>query len=84
MVSSLESRCEISLTALRIKPHVDCVDEKAKDTCGELVDRSYQANGEMMAPQRYEAAKKDFEYLMGLLDLAIAYHHKDESKKGTH
>lgn len=42
-----------------------------------LVDRFYQENEEMVAPQQYEVAKKDFEYFLRLLDLAIAYYREE-------
>ena len=44
----------------------------------QLIDRFYQENEDMMAPQQYEAAKKDFEYFMRLVDLA--YHYQDTKK----
>ncbi len=40
----------------------------------QLVDRFYEENEYLMAPQQYEAAKKDFEYLIRLLELAEEYH----------
>jgi len=39
----------------------------------ELVDRFYEIE-ENLAPPQYSGAKKDFEYLLRLLDLAILYH----------
>ncbi|HUS87976.1 MAG TPA: hypothetical protein VMW91_01170 [Desulfosporosinus sp.] len=39
----------------------------------QLVDRFYHENEHLIAPQQYEAAKKDFEYFMRLIDLAVAY-----------
>jgi len=39
----------------------------------QLVDRFYEDNNHCLAPQQYEAAKKDFEYFMRLIDLALAY-----------
>ena len=77
MSSSLESLCEIKLKALRIEPHLEGRDEKgieqAKATYKDLVDRFYQAE-ENLAPHQYMAAKKDFEYFMRLVDLAMAYY----------
>lgn len=73
----LESLCEIKLQALRIEPHLEGRDakgiEQAKATYEDLVDRFYQAE-ENLAPHQYRAAKKDFEYFMRLVDLAMAYH----------
>ena len=40
----------------------------------ELVDRFYNENKEFMAPQQYNAAKKDLEYFMSLVELALAHH----------
>jgi hypothetical protein len=48
--------------------------EKAKATYGDLVGRFYQENEEIMVSSQYKAAKKDCEYFMRLLDLAIAYY----------
>ncbi len=77
MPTSLESLREIKLKALSIEPYLEGRDEKgiekAKVTYYDLIDRFYQENEEMMAPQQYEAAKKDFEYFMRLIDLALAY-----------
>ena len=38
-----------------------------------LVDRFYEVS-EHLAPHQYEVAKKDFEYFMRLVDLAVAYY----------
>ncbi|GAI53779.1 unnamed protein product [marine sediment metagenome] len=43
-----------------------------------LVDWFYRENGDLMAPQQHEAAKKDVEYFMFLVELALA-HHKQEA-----
>ena len=40
----------------------------------QLVDWYYRENGDLMAPQQYETAKKDFEYFMRLIDLAEECH----------
>jgi len=40
----------------------------------QLVDRFYEENKCHLAPQQYEAAKKDFEYFMRLIKLAEGYH----------
>ena len=78
MPSSLESLREIKLKALRIEPYLSRHDErgieKAQATYEDLVDRFYQENEDMMAPQQYEAAKKDVEYFMRLVDLAMAFY----------
>ena len=76
MPSSLESLREIKLKALRIEPYLEGRDEKgivkAKATYEDLVDLFYRENEEMMAVQQYDAPKKDFEYFMRLVDLAMA------------
>lgn len=40
---------------------------------GFLVDRFYQENKDFIAPQQYEAAKRDFEYFLVLVELAIEH-----------
>jgi len=40
----------------------------------QLVDRFYEENKYLLAPQQYEAAKKDFEYFVRLVKLAEEYH----------
>ncbi|MBA7580447.1 hypothetical protein ES708_22338 [subsurface metagenome] len=50
--------------------------EEVKAAMGEylqLVDRFYSENENLIAPQQFEAAKKDFEYFMRLIDLTLAY-----------
>ena len=50
--------------------------EEVKSAMGEylqLVDRFYEENKYYLAPQQYEAAKKDFEYFMLLVELAAEY-----------
>jgi len=78
MPSSLESLSEIKLQALLIEPHLEGDGEKGRATYRDLVGRFYHENEEMMAPQQYEAAKKDFEYFMRLVDLAIAYYQEED------
>ncbi len=54
----------------------------------QLVDRFYEVNHAIMAPQQYEAAKTDFEYFLRLLVLAISYWQEDiqetDSKGNLH
>jgi len=50
--------------------------EEVKAAMGEylqLVDRFYEENEHLIAPQQYEAAKTDFEYFMRLIALAVEY-----------
>ena len=71
----LESLREIRFQALRIEPYLVGDDEegieKAKATYEDLVDRFYQVE-ENLSPHQYRAAKKEFEYFMRLVDLAMA------------
>ena len=86
MASCLESLREIKLKALRVEPSLEGRDEKGveKASYEDLVDRFYQVS-EHLAPHQYEAAKKDFEYFMRLLDLAMAYYRDgvEEGKGGN-
>jgi len=38
------------------------------------LDGFYEAHQDMIAPQQYQAANKDSEYLMRLVDLALAFY----------
>lgn len=38
-----------------------------------LLEQFYDENQNMMAPQQYEAAKKDFGYFVTLIEMAIGY-----------
>jgi len=40
----------------------------------QLVDRFYEENEYLLAPQQHAKAKKDFEYFMRLVELAEEYH----------
>lgn len=68
---------EIKLSALSIMERLKSSDtgdiEDAMKEYAALVDRFYEANDHLMAPQQYRTAKEDFEYFMRLLDLAIHY-----------
>jgi len=51
--------------------------DEVKAAMGEylqLVDRFHEENEYLMAPEQYETAKKDFEYFMLLIELAVEYH----------
>jgi hypothetical protein len=54
----------------------------AEEAFHQLVDRFYQENEEMMAPRQCEGAKRDFEYFMRLIDLALAYFTDDMETSG--
>jgi hypothetical protein len=79
---------EMKLTALSIREKINSSNpadvQNAMREYTALVDRFYQGNEHLMAPQQYRAAKQDFEYFMRLLDLAIHYSPMSgQSDKGT-
>ncbi len=45
----------------------------ARMQLGILVDRFYQENRDSMSPEQYEVAKRDFEYFLALLEMAIEH-----------
>lgn len=50
--------------------------EEVKEAMGEylqLVDRFYEENLDLLTPEQYEAAKKDFEYFMWLMALTTQF-----------
>ena len=47
-----------------------------------LMDRFYSENADMISPQQYEAAKKDVEYFMRLVELAVEYYTTEGCKGG--
>jgi len=49
----------------------------------QLVDWFYHESGDFMAPKQYEAAKKDLEYFIFLMELAEAYHQTNICEKET-
>jgi len=54
--------------------------DEVKAAMGEylqLVDRFYEENKYYLAPQQYEAAKKDSEYFMRLIELAEGYNKEE-------
>lgn len=51
--------------------------EAAQEQYNELLNKFYKENQDILASQQYEAAKKDFEYFLRLLELAIAYWKKE-------
>ena len=79
---------EIALAALAIRKKLDSSDpadvQNAMKEYVALVDRLYQTNEHLMAPQQYRMAKQDFEYFPRLLYLAIHYSPiGSQSDKGT-
>ena len=80
-------------TMIAIKAEVFNIQERLNSTDAQVVkdamedylmlaDIFYSENEEMMAPQQYEAAKKDFEYFMRLVELAYHYF-EDVEGRGT-
>lgn len=47
---------------------------KAEKNVERLLEQFYDENKDMMAPQKYEAAKKEFSYFVGLIEMAIGYY----------
>ena len=84
-MTKLESLQDIKGTAMRLLEVLMGSDietiKAAEKTFSQLVDRFYRENDDMIPPQQYEAAKKDFEYFMRLVDLAFAYYQDDKSKR---
>ena len=78
-------------TMIAIKAEVFNIQERLNSTDAQVVkdamedylmlaDIFYSENEEMMAPQQYEAAKKDFEYFMRLVELAYYYFENMEGR----
>lgn len=80
-MTKLESLQDIKDTVIKLQKTLIGPDKesimKAEKAFQELVDRFYQENEEMMAPQQYEASKKDFEYFIQLVKLAITYEQEE-------
>ena len=74
-MTRLESLQDIKDTAVRLQETLMGSDiesiRMAEEAWHQLVDRFYQVE-ENLAPHQYKAAKKDFEYFLRLLDLAMA------------
>jgi hypothetical protein len=49
-----------------------------------LIDRFYHENKDMMVPQQYEAAKKDFEYFTTLVEMALEYYKPEADEMEKH
>ena len=68
---------QIKQEAINIYQRLQSPDaEEVKEAMGEylqLVDRFYEENEYLMAPEQYETAKEDFEYFIMLIELAEAY-----------
>ncbi len=77
-MTKLKSLQDIKDTAVRLQETLIGVDiesiRMAETALQQLIDRFYQENEDLMAKTQYEAAKKDFEYFMRLVDLAMGYY----------
>ena len=65
---------------------MNCDAEEVKAAMEEyeqLVDWFYRENENLMAPQQYEAAKKDLEYFILLVELAVAYYEINICEEGN-
>ena len=76
-MTRLDSLHDIKDTAVKLQETLLGSDieaiKMAEEAWYQLVDRFYQVE-ENLAPNQYEASKKDFEYFMRLVDLAMAYY----------
>ncbi len=81
---SIQSLKSIKIAALGLAERLISDDptevQAAMQEYSALVDRFYRANEHLMPSSQYEAAKRDFEYFMVLLDLAIQYEATSEKK----
>jgi hypothetical protein len=58
----------------RLKDSDISVVRAAEQGLKKLIDRFYYENRDVMVPQQYEAAKKDFEYFTTLIEMALEYY----------
>jgi len=56
----------------------------AEQDLEKLIDRFYYENRDMMVPQQYEAAKKDFEYFTTLIEMALEYYKPEADELEKH
>jgi len=56
-----------------LKSEDPSVVEEAKQAYKDLVDRFYSETSDYMPLSQYKAAKRNFEFFLRLLDLALAY-----------
>lgn len=64
-------------SAIFLKPSLESDNpkeiEEARDAHTDLVDRFYSETADHMPQSQYEAARRNFEYFLRLIDLALAY-----------
>ncbi len=77
-MTRLESLQDIKGTAVRLLETLMGTDiesiKRAETALQQLVDRFYRENGDIVALQQHKAAKKDFEYFIRLVVVAMAYY----------
>ena len=49
----------------------------------QLFERFYDENQDMIAPQQYEAARKDSGYFLTLIEMAVGYYNREGDDIGT-
>ena len=86
-LSKLNVMLEIRQQALDIQVRlmdsdIDVVRVAAKDL-EQLLEWFYDENLDMIAPQQYEAAKKDFGYFLVLIETAVEYYDQESYDIGT-
>jgi hypothetical protein len=77
-LSSLKKMLQIRQEALDIRDRlmgsqIEVITRAEKDL-ERLLERFYAENKDLMPPQQYEAAKKDFGYFLTLVEMAVAYY----------
>ena len=83
-LSKLDRMIQIRQEALDVKDRLMSADieivRTAEKDLEQLLERFYDENMDMMAPQQYEAARKDFGYFLTLVEMAIGYYASDDDK----
>lgn len=68
----------------RLKDSDISVVRAAERDLQKLIDRFYYENRDVMVPQQYEAAKKDFEYFTTLIEMALEYYKPEADELEKH
>ena len=64
--------------------HPDLTEVKAAiESYGQLVNRFYEINKDILAKQQYMTAKVDFDYFLRILELAIEHERSENSGKDS-
>jgi hypothetical protein len=76
-VEKIKSLIWIKQSAIVLKPSLESDDheeiEEARQGYKDLLDSFYAEVSDYMPLSQYRAAKRDFEYFLRLIDLALAY-----------